>query len=118
MILSIHWKNLAASDDVRRHLERRLGYALGRFGERTRAVWAQLSDLNGPRGGIDKRCRLQVRLRRTGLVTVDEHDSDIRAAVDRAADRLGRTVTRAIERVRDSGRGRRAARFDEAWSRS
>ena len=53
-------------------MERRLDFALGRFGGRISQVTVGLEDLNGPRGGADKRCRLAVRLVPSGKVTIEE----------------------------------------------
>jgi len=99
MKLYLHRKGISAEPNLRQHLERRLGFALGRFGYRVRTVWAHLSDQNGPRGGIDKRCRLQAR-GAFGLATVEVDDTQIEAAIDGACDRLGRGIARALERSR------------------
>ena len=34
-------------------------------------------DINGPRGGIDKRCRIVVKLKRSGELTVEATDTDM-----------------------------------------
>ena len=99
MKLYLHRKGISADPHWSQHLERRLGFALGRFGDRVRSVWAQLSDQNGPRGGIDKRCRLQAR-GTFGLETVQVDDTQIEVAIDGACDRLGRGIARALERSR------------------
>jgi hypothetical protein len=54
--------------------------------------------VNGPRGGIDKRCRVTVQLHGPSrTVVIDDIDADAAIAVDRAADRTARRVARAIE---------------------
>jgi hypothetical protein len=82
---------------------RRLGFALGRFGESVGDVIVQFSDSNGSGDGIDKCCQIQVGLPRG--VKVVETDADLFVAVDRAADRAGRSVARALARDRDSAVG-------------
>ena len=42
--------------------QQRLRFALGRFADRVRSLTVRLSDINGPRGGRDKRCTIAVRL--------------------------------------------------------
>lgn len=99
------------------HVERRLRFALSRFAGRVQAVSVRLTDDNGPRGGVDKACRLRVHLRGAGLVRVEELDSDLYAAVDRAVARLARGVSRALQRRddrRDHDAGRWTRRHDEA----
>jgi putative sigma-54 modulation protein len=80
--------------------ERRLQFALGRFGERVGRVDVHLYDVNGPRGGIDKCCRLVARLPGQEAVVVEETDSNINALIDRAAQRLGEAVRRRLDRTR------------------
>jgi ribosomal subunit interface protein len=87
------------------HVQRRLRFALGRFAARVAAVRVRLTDDNGPRGGVDKACRVRAHLRGAGLVRVDEIDADLYAAIDRAAARLSRGVARALDR-RDEPRAR------------
>ena len=57
-----------------------------------------LDDVNGPRGGMDKSCQVTVSLRRLAEVRVSHVDADVKNAIARTADRVGRAVSRAIER--------------------
>ena len=76
----------------------RLEFALGRFAGRVRSLHVTLKDLNGPRGGLDKQCRIDIRLRRLGrLIVIDDVDAEPEAAISRAAERAGRAVTRAVD---------------------
>jgi ribosomal subunit interface protein len=92
----------------------RLDFALGRFQELVAKVRVRLSDDNGPRGGIDKRCRFEVRLRGAPTVLIEERSDDLYAAIARAAQRLERQVARisSVRRssVRSSARRQRALR--------
>jgi putative sigma-54 modulation protein len=72
----------------------RLDFALGRFQELVAKVRVRLSDDNGPRGGIDKRCRFEVRLRGAPTVLIEERSDDLYAAIARAAQRVERQVAR------------------------
>jgi hypothetical protein len=83
---------------VTRLVRRRFEFALSRFGHRVRSLVVRVTDVNGPRGGIDKRCRVTVQLQgQSRTVVIDDVDADAAIAVDRAADRTARTVARAIE---------------------
>lgn len=95
---------IRASAAVRAYVERRLQFSLGRFSQRVERAVVHLEDVNGPRGGEDKVCRIEVRLRPTGNVLVEESGCAVIAAVAGAAERLGRAVSRAIERRRDMDR--------------
>lgn len=83
---------------IRVHVHRRLGFALGRFSDRIQVVRVMLGDENGPKGGLDKTCRIRVNLRGQNEIVVEQVDSDVYAAIDRAADRVGRTVARQLDR--------------------
>jgi putative sigma-54 modulation protein len=90
-----------ATDGLESYAERRLRFALSRFTPRVRLVVARLEDANGPRGGIDKQCKVRIRLMPEGDVLVRGVDADWRAAIGRAVDRLGRTVARALKSQQD-----------------
>ena len=99
-LIMIRARKVTLSSTLRDHVERRLGFALGRFGNRIDRVTVRLDDLNGPRGGVDKRCQIQARLHRSGKVIVEVTDVEIEAAVDRAADRIARRVKDELDRTR------------------
>ncbi len=111
LIINVRGDGIEVSPALDQLVERRLSFALSRFGARVRAVSVRLVDLNGPRGGIDKKCAMQARLAPRGSVRVENTDSEFPAAIDRAATRLARAVVRALERRREaksSGLRRRA----------
>ncbi len=102
MRFSISGDYLLEATDLREYIERRLRFALGRFSTAVGNVTARVTDANGPRGGSDKHCLIVVKLRAAGSkpITVEDTDTDLRAAVTRASNRAGRCVARAIERRR------------------
>lgn len=100
MNFSIRGRHIELTAALLAHVERRLRFALSRFGQKIRQVAVQLLDLNGPRGGVDKQCRVTVTLSPSGKVMVGATDADLPTAIDRAADRLERSVIRALERAR------------------
>ena len=55
----------------------------------------ELSDLYGPKGGVDKRCRITYTMPHTRTITVVEVADDIYKAVDGASFRFRRLVARA-----------------------
>ena len=103
MRLEIRRRDVEITEDLRTYLEERLWLALGHFDSHVKVVRAYLRDVNGPRGGLDKLCRIVVELDRRGRVVVTGMDTDIRAAVGVAAIRAGVAVKRHVKR----GRARR-----------
>ena len=101
MRLQIRAKNFRLHKAAREAMEERIRFALSRFIGRISLVTVGLADLNGPRRGTDKQCRLVVRLIRAGKVTIEETHANVVAAVAVAADRAGRSVGRELRRHRD-----------------
>jgi ribosome-associated translation inhibitor RaiA len=107
MRLYIRAKNILHSEEWHDYLQSRLAFALARFDCRIRDITASLTDLNGPKGGVDKQCRLVVRMRPRGKVTIEQSASDFVAAIALAANRVGYAVSRALKRRRDARTKRR-----------
>lgn len=106
MKLDIRRQSIEIDHNVRGHIERRLHFALGRFGTRIHRVAVYLADLNGPKGGVDKGCRIVARLPHSGEVIVEDRDANLTELIDRASDRLARSIQRTLERKRAAGSGR------------
>jgi ribosome-associated translation inhibitor RaiA len=100
MQLEMRGVNLDLDDKLMGHIERRLRFALGRFAARIERMTVHLSDINGPRGGIDKRCRIAVALVPRGMVMVCGSGDDPFALITHAAKRTRRAVRRMLERRR------------------
>lgn len=103
MHIEIRGVDMEPTGAIRDHVSRRLAFALSRYTGRLREVEVRLRDVNGPKGGLDKVCRIKATL--TGLPTlvVEAADADLYAAVDLAADRAGRAVGRSLRRLAAMG---------------
>jgi putative sigma-54 modulation protein len=99
MKIQIRARHIELTETLRAHVERRLAFALGRFGTRVGRVVVRFSDINGHRGGVDKRCQIEVG--QHPRVRAEVTHSDPYAAVDLAAERVSRAFARALERDRE-----------------
>ncbi|QGQ22164.1 HPF/RaiA family ribosome-associated protein [Gimesia benthica] len=77
--------------------KRRLEYALSRFQNRIRSIDLYVSDLNGPRGGIDKACRVRI-VHEKGSVIVNQKSEDLAVCISRVAEKAARAVSRSLGR--------------------
>ena len=102
MPLQIVARNLELTSTQRDIVERRLAFALGRFGNRVGRVTVSLENLNGPKSGLDQRCRIEVSLVPSGTVMAEATDAEIEPAVGRAAERVARCVKSELDRRRTS----------------
>jgi ribosome-associated translation inhibitor RaiA len=94
------------ASDLRDLAERRVRFALRRLGWLVPRAEVQLSDVNGPRGGVDKRCQVELRTDGAGSVVVAAVASDWRTALDNALARAARFLMRQWRRGSDSRRMR------------
>ena len=82
----------------------RLGTAISHLVRRVRRITVWLEDVNGPRGGIDKRCRITMHLKRGGRVAVEAQATTRYAAIAKASDRARAALSRELERQSRAGR--------------
>lgn len=94
MRIDIHTSRLSLTPELRERIQRRASFALSRLGSRVARVEVHLADINGPRGGVDKRCRLLIYLDRGAAVTVERLDGDLMVLIDRCF----ATATRAVHK--------------------
>ena len=92
--------------DLRDLTERRVRFTLRRLGWLVPRAEVQMSDVNGPRGGIVKRCQVELRTDGAGSVVVASVASDWRTALDNALSRAARFLMRAWRRGNDARRMR------------
>jgi len=104
MQIDIQARNFPMTRALNDHIKRRLGFALSASAEHIRRVLVRLNDINGPRGGADKCCHIQIMLGRLPDVVIKDTEADLYTAIDRAADRAGRTAVRRLAKHRNKGR--------------
>lgn len=100
MKLDIRARGLELTPTLRDLADRRVRYGLSRFGPVIRAVHVTLADVNGPKGGIDKLCRLRLRISAGSPIVIEQVDERIERALDTAVDRAAQTVARQLDRGR------------------
>jgi hypothetical protein len=90
--------------ELRDLTERRVRFVLRRLGWLVPRAEVHLTDVNGPRGGIDKRCQIELKTEGAGSVVVASMASDWRTALDNALARAARYLMRNWRRSSDSRR--------------
>lgn len=91
------YKNSHRSEAAETYARKRAKLALDRFVERIDVLSVKFEDLNGPKGGVDKRCTVEVRGRVLPRIASAQADNYLVAA-DRAFHKLERSLARACER--------------------
>jgi ribosome hibernation promoting factor len=97
MTIRIRQRNAEVTSALRAQVERRLSFALSRFGQRIARVTVRLSESDD----ACKRCQITVGLR-PRIIEAEDTDVDLLAAVDHAANRISRSIARALDREHTS----------------
>jgi putative sigma-54 modulation protein len=104
MRIGTHGDGVPVKEELREYVRRAVFFAIGRFVPRILSVSVLISDVNGPRGGVDKRCKIRIDMGPLGTVMAEDTDSQVRAAIDRASERAGRGLRRVMQRRIDGRR--------------
>jgi ribosome-associated translation inhibitor RaiA len=95
---------------VESYVERRLRFALGRFGARVGELSVRLK----ADGRSSFSCGISAAIVPAGRVTVEEWDPALFSAIDRATGRIGRLFAHELERIHDARLGRESVRMPAA----
>jgi len=83
---------------VRDYVTRRLQFALNHARQSISGVIVRISDQNGPKGGVDKQCRIQINVPGMRSIVVSSQAGRIAEAVDLAAHRAAMALSRICSR--------------------
>lgn len=84
----------------------RVRFVLRRLSALVPRAKVQFSDVNGPRGGVDKRCQVELSTEAAGTVVIASLARDWRTALDRSLGRATRVLRRSLQRNQKPARGR------------
>jgi putative sigma-54 modulation protein len=107
MRVDVFGTSLPVSPSLDIHARIRVVAAVGRFDRRVERLTVRFFDANGPRGGDDKVCRIEVRAAGATPWVVEVTDRDPYRAADKAAAVVKRTLVKRLGRSLFR-RGRRA----------
>lgn len=95
--------------EMRAFAERRVRFSMRRLSWLVPRVKVYLSDVNGPRGGIDKRCQVQLLANGSQDVVVTSVARDWRSALQSALGRAVRSLLHNWQRTHKQPHVRHAA---------
>lgn len=100
MNIDFQSKGIFYGDVAKDYAIHRLGFAVGRFADVIRRIDVKVEDINGERGGVDKRCTIKIFVERIDSPIMNSVDhTSISAAIDVACDRIRRSVSRTVDRI-------------------
>lgn len=96
MIFETNNKQAQIDENASNEIKRLLKFSLSRFEGAVTRVKIRFIDVNGPKGGIDKRCRISAKLRTGGQVVVSGEGEYYIEALGNCLERLVRSIRRKI----------------------
>jgi ribosomal subunit interface protein len=107
MQIRMHFNDGLADEALRSYVHRRLRLALARFGRRVGEINVRIR----PDGPSAKHCRISAEVLPFGEVAIEQADSDLFTAIDRATGKIGRQFSRELERMRNGRVSRESVRL-------
>lgn len=110
----IFQSNDPQAKQLRDTAEERMQFVMRRLHWQVPTAVVKLHDVNGPQGGVDKRCRVELKTSATSTLVITAMSSDWRTAMEQALQRSQQTLLRAWQRKRASEQPRASRRTLEA----
>ena len=98
MQLDIQTNGFSLTEALKSYTTKRMQFVLNRHDSYITRVRVRLADINGPRGGVDKRCQIELKLAGQNNIVIEDIEADLYLAIDRASDRCMRTLSRRLGR--------------------
>ena len=114
MQIDIQTRGFSLTNALLGYSQRRVLGAMAYISGHVNRVVIRLSDINGPRGGADKCCHVQVALAGMPDVVVEDTEINMYTAIDRAIDRARRTAVRKVDRQQTLQKQRLSLAYDQA----
>lgn len=101
MDVNVNWSALNCNEKLKGVVSRRLTFLVGRFRSTIMKVRVRFSDVNGPKGGIDKQCVVKVKLWTAGEITIRGKGNEYQSVFQTSFERLIRSVRRELLKQRE-----------------
>jgi len=95
--------SIKTSEAQHDYITNKVGAAAARLKDVPCTVEVRLVDLNGPKGGVDRRCSIVVTPPGQATLRIEEEAADYYSAIDAAAATLKMALARSLERTKANG---------------
>lgn len=100
MHIEIKSQGFAMTQGLHNYTMQRLQPFVDLVRDRARRISVNLSDENGPRGGIDKRCLISISMAGSPAVVIEDTHADMYSAINGGSKRALRSVLSRLSRKR------------------
>jgi ribosomal subunit interface protein len=91
--------HISGREDIAARIEQIVDGVLARWRDQVTRIEVHLSDINSDKGGVDKKCVLEVRLENRPPIAASAEAEELYVAVKRAAEKLDKALDSDIGRV-------------------
>ena len=96
MLVHIQSRHFSLSTALNNYVKTKLQVMLGRYEARIISINVSLFDINGPRGGEDKCCKIVVKINGASSIVMQETAVDLYDAINTCSRRARRAVKRQL----------------------
>lgn len=94
MHINIQSRHFSLTPALNEHVQSKIRLTLGRFEHKIMRIDVNLSDVNGPKGGEDKCCKIIVKPNNSAAIVVADTAIDMYDAINSCSKRVKRTIRR------------------------
>jgi putative sigma-54 modulation protein len=102
MNIQVNFRNIKKSNAAIKRISGRLSLAFARTQDAIQSVSIMISDVNGPKGGVDKLCRILIKSAQLPDIVITENQTRISTAIDRCIARARQSLSRKLKRNKQS----------------
>jgi putative sigma-54 modulation protein len=102
MNIQVNFRNIKKSNAAIKRISGRLSLAFARTQDAIQSVSIMVSDVNGPKGGVDKLCRILIKSAQLPDIVITENQTRISTAIDRCIARARQSLSRKLKRNKQS----------------
>ena len=96
MLVHIQSRHFSLAAALSKYVKTKLQVMMGRYGAKIISLNVRLFDINGPKGGEDKCCKIIVKINGTSSIVVQETAADLYDAINTCSRRARRAVKRQL----------------------
>ncbi len=97
-MIDIQVQHFSLTEAMESHIKNKLEPMHSHFGDRILSTHVHLSDVNGPKGGENKKCLVHVELQKLPTVVVEDTQESLYTSIDNCCHSAERAVRKSLER--------------------
>ena len=113
MNLHIQSKTFSLTGALKQYVKRKVDSVIQQRADHIQRINVNLSDINGPHGGIDKRCQVHLVIPRMPDIVIQDTQANLYNAIDSAISRAKVALSRKLARRQVKSRYTRSAGIDQ-----